>query len=68
MRQVHVVATWQSEHLLEVEDEDSLENLVELFRRSRTSSSSAIPLSRWTKSSTRRSTSFSTGSPRSRQS
>ena len=32
MRQVHVVATWQSEHVVELEDEDSLENLVEVLQ------------------------------------
>jgi hypothetical protein len=32
MRQVHVVATWQSEHLVELADEDGLDGLVELLR------------------------------------
>ncbi len=32
MRQVHVIATWQSEHVVELEDEDSLENLVEALQ------------------------------------
>ncbi len=34
MRQVHVIATWRSEHLVEVEDEDedALENLVEVLQ------------------------------------
>jgi hypothetical protein len=32
MRQVHVVATWQSEHVVELEDEDDLENLVEVLQ------------------------------------
>jgi hypothetical protein len=32
MRQVHVIATWQSEHVVELEDEDSLENLVEVLQ------------------------------------
>ena len=32
MRQVHVIATWQSEHLVELEDEDAVENLVELLQ------------------------------------
>ena len=32
MRQVHVIATWQSEHLVEVEDEHDLENLVQVLQ------------------------------------
>ena len=32
MRQVHVIATWRSEHLVELEDEESLENLVEVLQ------------------------------------
>ena len=32
LRQVHVIATWQSEHLVELEDEDAVENLVELLQ------------------------------------
>ncbi len=32
MRQVHVIATWRSEHVVEVEDEDGLENLVEVLQ------------------------------------
>ncbi len=32
MRQVHVVATWRSEHLVELADEDGLDNLVELLQ------------------------------------
>ena len=32
MKQVHVVATWRSEHLVELEDEDGLDNLVELLQ------------------------------------
>ena len=32
MRQVLVIATWQSEHLVEVEDDDGLENLVQLLQ------------------------------------
>lgn len=32
MRQVHVIANWQSEHVVEVEDEAGLENLVELLQ------------------------------------
>ena len=32
MRPVHVIATWQSEHLVEVEDEHDLENLVEVLQ------------------------------------
>jgi hypothetical protein len=32
MRQVHVIATWRSEHLVELEDDESLENLAELLQ------------------------------------
>jgi hypothetical protein len=32
MRQVLIHATWQSEHLVEVEDEENLENLVEVLQ------------------------------------
>jgi hypothetical protein len=32
MRQVHVIATWQSEHLIEVDNTDGLENLIELLQ------------------------------------
>jgi hypothetical protein len=32
MRHVHLIATWQSEHVVELEDEDGLENLVELLQ------------------------------------
>jgi hypothetical protein len=32
MRQVHVIATWQSEHVVELEDEDTTENLIELLQ------------------------------------
>ena len=32
MRQVHVIVTWQSEHLVELEDGDGLDNLVELLQ------------------------------------
>ena len=32
MRQVRVVATWQSEHLVELADEDGLDGLVELLQ------------------------------------
>jgi hypothetical protein len=32
MRQVHVIATWQTEHLVELADEDDLDNLVELLQ------------------------------------
>ena len=32
MRQVHVIVTWQSEHLVELEDWDGLDNLVELLQ------------------------------------
>ncbi|HXL42839.1 MAG TPA: hypothetical protein VN960_02140 [Gaiellaceae bacterium] len=32
MRQVHLIATWRSEHLVEVEDEHDLENLVEVLQ------------------------------------
>ena len=32
MRQLHVIATWQSEHLVEVDDEHDLEHLVEVLQ------------------------------------
>ena len=32
MKHVHVIATWQSEHLVELEDDESLDNLVELLQ------------------------------------
>jgi hypothetical protein len=32
LRQVHIIATWQSDHVVEVEDEDDLENLVEVLQ------------------------------------
>jgi len=32
LRQVHVIATWQTEHLVEVEDEHDLENLVQVLQ------------------------------------
>lgn len=32
MRQIHVVATWRSEHLVELADEEGLDNLVELLQ------------------------------------
>ena len=32
MRQILVIATWQSEHLVEVEDENGLENLVQVLQ------------------------------------
>jgi hypothetical protein len=32
MTQVHVIVTWQSEHLVELEDGDGLDNLVELLQ------------------------------------
>ncbi len=32
MRQVHIIATWRSEHLVEVENEHDLENLVEVLQ------------------------------------
>ena len=32
MRQVHVIATWRSEHLVELEEEEGLENLVEVLQ------------------------------------
>ena len=32
MRQVHVVATWRSEHLVELADEDGLDGIVELLQ------------------------------------
>jgi hypothetical protein len=32
MNQVHVIATWQSEHIVELEDASGLEQLVELLQ------------------------------------
>jgi hypothetical protein len=32
MRQVHVIVIWRFEHLVELEDEESLENLAELLQ------------------------------------
>jgi hypothetical protein len=32
MRRVHIIATWESEHVVELEDEHGLENLVELLQ------------------------------------
>ena len=32
MRQVHIIATWRSEHLVEVENEHDLEDLVEVLQ------------------------------------
>ena len=32
MRQVHVIATWQSEHVVELEGDDAVENLVGLLQ------------------------------------
>jgi hypothetical protein len=32
LRQVHVIANWQSEHVVELEDDDTGENLVELLQ------------------------------------
>ena len=32
LRRVHVVATWQSEHLVELADEDGLDGIVELLQ------------------------------------
>ena len=32
MRHVHIIATWRSEHLVEVENEHDLENLVEVLQ------------------------------------
>jgi hypothetical protein len=32
LRQVHVIANWQSEHVVELEDDDTVENLVELLQ------------------------------------
>jgi hypothetical protein len=32
MKQVHVVVTWRSEHLVELEDEDDLDKLAELLQ------------------------------------
>ena len=31
LRQVHVIATWQSEHVVELGDDDAVESLVELL-------------------------------------
>ena len=32
MRQVHVIVTWQSEHVVEIGEEDGLDNLAELLQ------------------------------------
>jgi hypothetical protein len=32
VREIHIIATWRSEHLVEVEDEHDLENLVEVLQ------------------------------------
>jgi hypothetical protein len=32
MRQVHVIATWQSEHFVELADGDGLDHLVEVLQ------------------------------------
>jgi hypothetical protein len=32
LRQVHVIANWQSEHVVELEDDDTVDNLVELLQ------------------------------------
>ena len=32
MKHVHVIATWRSEHLVELEDDEGLDNLVELLQ------------------------------------
>jgi uncharacterized protein (UPF0276 family) len=32
MKQVHVIATWQSEHLVELADGDALDDLVEVLQ------------------------------------
>jgi hypothetical protein len=32
MKQVHVVVTWRSEHLVELEDEDDFDKLAELLQ------------------------------------
>jgi hypothetical protein len=32
MRQVHVIATWRSEHLVELDNEHDLEKLVEVLQ------------------------------------
>jgi DNA-directed RNA polymerase subunit L len=32
MRHVHVIATWQSEHVVELADEDALDDLVEVLQ------------------------------------
>ena len=32
MKQVHVIVTWQSEHVVEIDEEDGLDNLAELLQ------------------------------------
>jgi hypothetical protein len=32
VRHLHVIATWQSEHLVELEDDHALDNLAELLQ------------------------------------
>ena len=32
MRHVHVIATWQSEHVVELGDDDALDDLVEVLQ------------------------------------
>lgn len=32
MRQVHVIATWRSEHVVELQDGDGLENLAKMLQ------------------------------------
>ena len=32
MRQIHIIATWRSEHLVELGDEETLDNLVEVLQ------------------------------------
>lgn len=32
MRQVHIIATWRSEHVVELEDDDRLDNLAEMLQ------------------------------------
>ena len=32
MGQIHIIATWRSEHLLEVEDEHDLESLADMLQ------------------------------------
>lgn len=32
MKQVHVIATWRSEHVVEIEEENNLEHLAELLQ------------------------------------